>query len=317
MNKHIAISFLFLILNISVFAFQQTDTNHIETAAILETPTGKIFGTITTSIPFKKGPVVLIIAGSGPTDRNGNNPRMKNNSLQQLAFTLAASGISSLRFDKRGIAESASSMGKEADLRFDDYVNDVSNWISFLKADKRFTRIIVAGHSEGSLIGMIASNGRADKFISIAGAGKPAGELIREQLDKQPDQVKDIAFPILDSIIAGHTVSDVNPMLASLFRQSVQPYLISWFKYNPQTEIAKLKIPVLILQGDNDIQVSEDDAELLSKANKDFKKEIIKNMNHVLKIVADDRAENVKSYSNPSLPISGELVELIVSFVRK
>ena len=317
MNKHIAISFLFLILNISVFAFQQTDTNHIETAAILETPTGKILGTITTSIPFTKGPVVLIIAGSGPTDRNGNNPRMKNNSLQQLAFALAASGISSLRFDKRGIAESASSMGKEADLRFDDYVNDVSNWISFLKADKRFTRIIVAGHSEGSLIGMIASNGRADKFISIAGAGKPAGELIREQLDKQPDQVKDIAFPILDSIIAGHTVSDVNPMLASLFRQSVQPYLISWFKYNPQTEIAKLKIPVLILQGDNDIQVSEDDAELLSKANKDFKKEIIKNMNHVLKIVSDDRDENVKSYSNPSLPISAELVAQIVLFVRK
>ena len=317
MNKHFAISFLFLILNISVFAFQQTDTNHIETAAILETPTGKILGTITTSIPFTKGPVVLIIAGSGPTDRNGNNPRMKNNSLQQLAFALAASGISSLRFDKRGIAESASSMGKEADLRFDDYVNDVSNWISFLKADKRFTRIIVAGHSEGSLIGMIASNGRADKFISIAGAGKPAGELIREQLDKQPDQVKDIAFPILDSIIAGHTVSDVNPMLASLFRQSVQPYLISWFKYNPQTEIAKLKIPVLILQGDNDIQVSEDDAELLSKANKDFKKEIIKNMNHVLKIVSDDRDENVKSYSNPSLPISAELVAQIVSFVNK
>ena len=317
MNKHFAISFLFLILNISVFAFQQTDTNHIETAAILETPTGKILGTITTSIPFTKGPVVLIIAGSGPTDRNGNNPRMKNNSLQQLAFALAASGISSLRFDKRGIAESASSMGKEADLRFDDYVNDVSNWISFLKADKRFTRIIVAGHSEGSLIGMIASNGRADKFISIAGAGKPAGELIREQLDKQPDQVKDIAFPILDSIIAGHTVSDVNPMLASLFRQSVQPYLISWFKYNPQTEIAKLKIPVLILQGDNDIQVSEDDAELLSKANKDFKKEIIKNMNHVLKIVSDDRDENVKSYSNPSLPISAELVAQIVLFVRK
>ncbi len=317
MNKQIAISFLFLILNISVFAFQQTDTNHIETAAILETPTGKILGTITTSIPFTKGPVVLIIAGSGPTDRNGNNPRMKNNSLQQLAFALAASGISSLRFDKRGIAESASSMGKEADLRFDDYVNDVSNWISFLKADKRFTRIIVAGHSEGSLIGMIASNGRADKFISIAGAGKPAGELIREQLDKQPDQVKDIAFPILDSIIAGHTVSDVNPMLASLFRQSVQPYLISWFKYNPQTEIAKLKIPVLILQGDNDIQVSEDDAELLSKANKDFKKEIIKNMNHVLKIVSDDRDENVKSYSNPSLPISAELVAQIVLFVRK
>ena len=317
MNKHFAISFLFLILNISVFAFQQTDTNHIETAAILETPTGKILGTITTSIPFTKGPVVLIIAGSGPTDRNGNNPRMKNNSLQQLAFALAASGISSLRFDKRGIAESASSMGKEADLRFDDYVNDVSNWISFLKADKRFTRIIVAGHSEGSLIGMIASNGRADKFISISGAGKPAGELIREQLDKQPDQVKDIAFPILDSIIAGHTVSDVNPMLASLFRQSVQPYLISWFKYNPQTEIAKLKIPVLILQGDNDIQVSEDDAELLSKANKDFKKEIIKNMNHVLKIVSDDRDENVKSYSNPSLPISAELVAQIVLFVRK
>ncbi len=317
MNKYITFSLLLLILNPTSFALQQTDTNHIETAAILETATGKIFGTITTAVSFTKGPVVLIIAGSGPTDRNGNNPRMKNNSLQQLAFALAASGISSLRFDKRGIAESTASMGKEADLRFDDYVNDVSSWINYLKADKRFTKIIVAGHSEGSLIGMIASNGKADKFISIAGAGKPAGELIREQLDKQPEQVKDIAFPILDSIITGHTVSDVNPMLASLFRPSVQPYLISWFKYNPQTEIAKLKIPVLILQGDHDIQVTKEDAELLSKANKDFKKEIIKNMNHVLKIVADDRDENIKSYSNPSFPISEALVAQIVSFVNK
>lgn len=262
-----------------------------------------------------KIPVVLIIAGSGPTDRNGNNPMMKNESLHMLAQGLAAKGIASVRFDKRGIAASASAGKKEADLRFDDYIQDAIAWIELLKKDTRFSKVIVAGHSEGSLIGMMAANGRADGFVSIAGAGKAANQILKDQLATQPAMVKDPSYRIIDSLVLGKTVSDVSPMLFSLFRPSVQPYMISWFKYNPVTEITKLSIPVLIIQGTQDLQITLADADALSAAKPTAKKVVIQKMNHVLKIVEGGQAENVASYSNPSLPVSEELVKEVVSFV--
>ena len=313
--KKFLYSLCFLIASFNARA-SVTDSSFTETTVILETTTGKISGSLTIPVHFKEGPVVLIIAGSGPTDRNGNNPMMKNNSLQQLAFGLANKGIASLRFDKRGVAESASALKKESELRFDDFIADVRGWIELLKSDKRFKGIIIAGHSEGSLIGMIAAQQDCSRFISIAGAGEPANITIRKQLASQPTQVTDIAYPVLDSIAAGHLVAEVRPMLSSLFRPSVQPYLISWFKYNPKTEIKKLNIPVLIIQGTTDIQVSVDDAKNLHSAKPNAKLLLIENMNHVLKIVSGDRTENIKSYSNPDLPIASELMENIISFIR-
>lgn len=307
-----------MLISITCSSQVRTDSNIIETPITLETSTGNIYGTLTTSLHFSKGPVVLIIAGSGPTDRNGNNPMMKNNSLQLLAFGLADLDIASVRYDKRGIAASSKAMKTEAELRFEDYINDIRDWIALLKQDQRFSKIIIAGHSEGSLLGMVAARNNVDQYISIAGPGKPANETIREQLESQPEQVKEIAFPILDSLSIGVTVSNPNPMLAALFRPSVQPYLISWFKYNPQTEIAKLNIPVLILQGDQDIQVTVNDAELLALAKKDAQLFIAKGMNHIFKIVSsDDKNENIKTYSNPKLPISTAMLEKIISFINQ
>ena len=314
--KQFVYSLCFLIASFNAQS-SVTDSSFTETKVVLETATGKIYGSLIVPLDYKEGPVVLIIAGSGPTDWNGNNPMMKNNSLQQLALGLSNKGIASLRFDKRGVAESAGALKKESELRFDDFVADASAWVELLKADKRFTEIIIAGHSEGSLIGMIAAQKHCSKFISIAGAGEPANITIRKQLASQPSQVTDIAYPVLDSIAAGHLVSEVRPMLFSLFRPSVQPYLISWFKYNPKTEIKKLTIPILIIQGTTDIQVSVDNAQNLHSAKPDAKLLIIENMNHVLKIVSADRTENIKSYSNPDLPIANELMENIISFIRK
>ena len=115
----------------------------------------------------------------------------------------------------------------------------------------------------------------------------------------------------------GKNVTNINPMFYSLFRPSVQPYLISWFKYDPQTEIKKLAIPILILQGTNDIQVSKEDANRLSKANNKSQLVLIKNMNHVLKITEGDRNANMATYNNPALAISEELVKSIVLFINK
>ncbi len=129
-----------------------------------------------------------------------------NANLQKLAFALANNNVASLRFDKRGIAASTPAAKSEADLRFEDYINDTRDWIKLLKEDKRFSKVIVIGHSEGSLIGMIAATD-ADMFISIAGAGRSADIVIREQLSTQPKGVQDAAYPIIDSLKMAKTLS--------------------------------------------------------------------------------------------------------------
>lgn len=308
-----------LILLISAFANAQDkkQSTYQESNAILKINKDQLFGTLTVPDGLKKFPVALLIAGSGPTDRNGNNLTMKNNSLKMLAEALAKNGIASLRYDKRGIGESKPSAIFESNLVFENYTEDAKSWINYLKQDKRFTQLIVIGHSEGSLIGMIAA-GKANKFISIAGAGTSADKLIKEQIaSKSNQQINDMTFPIIDSLKAGNTVKKVDPMLNSLFRASIQPYLISWFKYEPQTEIKKLVIPILIIQGNNDLQVTVKDAKNLHEANKNSELLIVDKMNHIMKIIDGDKNANMESYNNENLPISEVMIDKIVSFIHK
>jgi uncharacterized protein len=312
--KKINTLLVLLVFTTLIRASAQYDTTFVETKITLKTKKGEIFGTLITPEKFDKIPVALIIAGSGPTDRDGNNPMMKNNSLKILASELSKNGIATLRYDKRGIAESKAAGKSETDLRFDDYANDAEEWIQLLKQDKRFSKVIVIGHSEGSLIGMIAST-NADKFISIAGAGKSADRILKEQLSAQPKEVQDLCFPIIDSLKNGILVDNVTPILYSLFRPSVQPYMISWFKYDPQHEIQKLAIPIMIIQGTSDIQISVEDAKNLSKSNPKAELVIIEKMNHIFRIVEEDKQGNIDTYNNISLPISDELIDKIKNFI--
>jgi pimeloyl-ACP methyl ester carboxylesterase len=287
-----------------------------EKIVTLKTSTGDLEGSLITPTSNSSKTIALIIAGSGPTDRDGNNPSMMNNSLKMLASGLNKYGIASLRYDKRGIGRSQKAGLKETDLRFSDYVNDAKMWVLYLKNELKFSKIIIIGHSEGSLIGMIASqDNNVNKFISIAGAGKSADKIIREQLKSQPMSVTIPANAILDKLVKGLTVADVPPVLNSLFRPSVQPYVISWIKYDPQKEIAKLKIPVLIIQGTTDIQVREDDAMRLSKSLPSAKLVIIEGMNHIMKEAPIDRQMNLLTYTQPELPLKKELVLSIVTFL--
>lgn len=319
--KQILLSVILILLPLSLSAQILINEENI----VLKTPAGDIFGTLKAPINKKAIPVVLLIAGSGPTDRNGNQPNMQNNSLKMIGNALFYEGIASLSFDKLGIGESKGSVINEVDLRFEDYVNDVLSWIDLLSEDKRFSDIIVIGHSEGSLIGMIASknNKNVSKYISIAGAGETAGNLLRKQLEKQligqPQSTKDLIFSYIDKLEKGETIDNVPPSLNSLFRSSVQPYMISWLKYNPQTEISELTIPSLILQGTTDIQVSTEQAEMLAKANPKAKKLIIENMNHVLKDCesTDVQTQMVSTYNNPNTPVNNELIKSIISFIKE
>jgi hypothetical protein len=296
---------------------KNTRSNIEDTEMVLKTATGELYGTLTFPDNQTSVPVALIIAGSGPTDRNGNNPMMTNNSLKMLAGALAKNGIASLRYDKRGIAESTAAVSSEANLRFENYINDAVAWVHFLKEKKLFSSITIIGHSEGSLIGMVAAQDNdVSRFVSIAGAGEPADQTLRKQLKAQPPDVLGQSSQILDSLVAGETVENVPPMLNALFRKSVQPYLISWFKYDPAIEIAKLKKPVLIVQGTTDIQVSQDDAQMLKVADPRAKLVIINGMNHIFKNAEADRAKNIQTYNQPDLPINQELVQAIGSFIK-
>ncbi len=292
-----------------------------EEAAELKTITGTLHGTLLIPESTKAMPVALLIAGSGPTDRNGNSLLLpgQNNSLKMLAEGLAAKGIASLRFDKRGIAESKGAGAAEKDLRFDMYVDDAAAWAGQLKKDQRFSSVTIVGHSEGALIGtMAAQRGAVAAFVSIAGLSRPADAVLRAQLaGKLPPDLQEISERTLTALKSGKTVDDTPQSLAVLYRPSVQPYLISWFRYDPVAEIKKLKIPVLIVQGTTDIQVAVDDARSLAAAKPEARLEIIDGMNHVMKIVDADRNKQVASYSDPALPIAPHLVEVVATFVAR
>jgi esterase/lipase len=260
--------------------------------------------------------LVILIAGSGPTNRNGNSiSGGVNNSLKFLAEELSKNGIAVFSFDKRIFSQMANKTLDEKTLSFEDFINDVNDVIYHFKAQKKYSKIIIAGHSEGSLIGMIASKKNVDGYISIAGAGRPIDEVLSEQIAKNSPFLKDAADKNLALLKEGKTFENKNPMLSSLFRESIQPYMISWIKYNPRDEIKKLKIPILIINGTKDIQVPETDAQLLHESNSKSKLVIIENMNHIFKEIKIDE-DNLKSYSNPKLPIISELIECISKFTK-
>lgn len=310
------LSFLVCVL-MPAFALAQS-TN--EADIVLDTPTGKIIGSLLLPAAAGPAPVALIIAGSGPTDRDGNSSMIpgRNDSLRMLAQALARAGIASLRYDKRGIGASAQGMQSESALRFETYIDDAAAWVARLRKDPRFSKVAVIGHSEGSLIGMVAAKqGGADAFVSIAGVGTPLPAVLRRQLaDKLPPDLLKENERILGALERGRTVDGVPPLLAALYRPSVQPYLISQFRYVPAERIAALAVPVLIVQGTTDIQVGVEDAQALKRASPHARLEIVEGMNHVLKMVPADGAQ-LASYGDPALPLAPRLVSAVTSFLHE
>ena len=292
------------------------DSSLSEATVNLNTIGASLSGSLITPKNFTgKIPVVLIIAGSGATDRDGNSGGLvSGNSYFLLAQALGKTGIAALRYDKRTVGKSKT-IQTEAELRFNDFVNDATAFIKQLKSDPRFSKVFVLGHSEGSLIGMISCEKiNANGYISLAGLGEPAYKTLAVQLKNQFPENDKITVARLDSLRKNQMVNAEATDI--IFRPSLQPYLISWFKYNPALEIKKLKIPVLIINGTTDIQVSVRDAEILKKAKPDASLVLINNMNHVLKDAPADRDKNLATYNNPLLPISANLISTIVKFVN-
>nr|WP_294941535.1 alpha/beta fold hydrolase [uncultured Mucilaginibacter sp.] len=298
----------------------QLDASLTEEPVLLKMFTGTIPGSLTIPKDVKgKMPVVLIIPGSGPTDRDGNSPKLglTGNTYKMLANELGKNGIAVLRYDKRLVGQSVTST-KEKELRFTDYVDDAVGLVNMLHDDSRFSKVIVLGHSEGSLVGLLTLRDQPVKgFISVAGAGRTAEKIVQEQVEKSmPKFLVDQYKTVVDSMRKGKTTDYIDPQMYSIIRPSIQPYLMSWFRYDPIRMMKMVKVPALILQGTTDIQVTVEDAEKLKKADSDAKLVIIPGMNHILKEAPADREQNIATYTKPTLPIKPELVAAIVEFVN-
>ena len=265
----------------------------------------------------KKTKLVILIAGSGPTNRSGNQFGGVTNCLKYLSEGLAENNIAVFSYDKRLFAQMKAGNIDEKSGRFDDMIVDATSVLDYFKSQKKFKKIIIAGHSEGSLIGMVTALKKADGFISLAGPGRPIDEVLKEQLVKQLPNLEAEISGNLAKLREGTTfeLTSKNPTITSIFRESVQPYMISWIKYNPTIEIKKLNIPVLLINGTKDLQVPESDAELLKAAYPKAELKIIDNMNHIFKEILIDK-ENLKSYNDGTIPIMPILTETMTKFIN-
>jgi pimeloyl-ACP methyl ester carboxylesterase len=261
----------------------------------------------------------LIIAGSGPTDRDGNSPLgVSASTYRLLAEGLAAHGIATVRTDKRGIAASASAMTSEAELRFTDYADDARAWAAETARLTGRPCAWLIGHSEGALVALVAAS-RDDEAICgvvlLSGAGRPVGAVLREQLAGAPEPFLSQALAILAELEAGRPVAEVPPQLTALFRPSVQPYMISWLPLDPAELVAAYEGPVMIGQGDTDLQVGLTDARAMAAARPDAQLVVWEGVNHLLKIAPVDRAANAATYRDPALPLAPAVVEDVAGFI--
>jgi pimeloyl-ACP methyl ester carboxylesterase len=289
-----------------------------ESPIALKTLSGVISGTL--AMPKNatgKVPIVIIVPGYGQIDRDGNGPKMNNNNYKLLAIALGKNGIASLRYDKRMVGQSVTA-GKDKELHFDDYFDDVYSLMGMLEDDKRFSKTVILGHGQGSLVGMIAAvDDRVKAFISVEGTTQTADKVLTDMIKKTyPQYIADGFKSVLDTLRRGKIFKKVDPALYPVASPLIQPYILSWWRFDPQTEIKKLKKPILIVQGTADLDVDVTNAEKLKKGKTPIVA-IIQGMNYILKDAPMDKDQNLATYTKPDLPIKPELVTAVVDFINK
>lgn len=299
------------------------ETGPVEVPIEAAGPQGPLSGTMLRG-SSAQGPVALIIPGSGPTDRDGNSPLgIRAASYRLLAQGLAAEGVTTVRIDKRGTFGSAGAIPDANAITIADYVADTAAWVKSVRAKTRTPCVWLIGHSEGGLVALKAAQEVENLcgVVLIAAAGRPLGDVIKSQLRANPANAPflEAANAAIDELAVGRRVdvSALPKQLMPLLKPEVQGFLISTFALNPADLAAKARLPMLIVQGGKDIQVSVADAERLKAANPAATLIILPNANHVLKDVAGDSpADNLAAYQAPDLPLSQGLVSEIAAFVR-
>ena len=296
---------------VSTIGFSQVKTYSEEELSI----TKWIDGTLLTPNDNDKPDLAIIIAGSGPTNRNGNQNFLKNNSLKKLALGLTENGIATFRYDKR-IVKQILKNNVDKDMMFDDFVTDASAVLDYFIKKNHYSNIYVIGHSQGSLVGMLSAQDKADGFISLAGAGNNIGDVLIEQITNTAPIFAEDTKRVVNSLKEGKTTTDFPVALSSVFNADLQPFMMNWMSHNPTEILKTLQMPILIINGTKDLQVSVKEAELLKAANDEAKLVIIENMNHVLFEIEGGDLENSKSYNESFREISPLLIKSITDFIK-
>lgn len=266
-------------------------------------------GTLTFTKPNK--PLIIWIHGSGPSDRSGNQPQF----IKQFREEINKNNVAFFSYDKRTSIPSNIELIKENGIVIDDLIADVKQVVDHFKEDKRFTKIVLIGHSQGALLGLMALE-HVDQYISLSGTAETIDKTIVKQVTAQNAELGEIAKKQLEELKETKEIQQVNPFLMSLFAKQNQAFLWTWMQLNPENIIRDVDIPLLIINGDKDLQVPIDNAEKLRAANPNAEMVIIKNMNHVLKQIEKDE-DNMKSYFNAGYPISNQLIKTVVEFINK
>ena len=267
-------------------------------------------------------PVILIVPGSGPTDRDGNNALgVTANTYKHLAEQLVARGISTVRVDKRGMFASAGAGDSNA-VTVESYAADYRRWIHATRAATGAPCIFLLGHSEGAMMVSAAAVGQPDVcgLLLVSGAGRLFGDVLREQLKANPANAPllDQAFAAIRDLEAGQSADrkHFHAAIAWLFEPSLEGFLISMMTADPAALAKAAAVPTLVVQGTTDLQTSLADAEALADAT-GGRLAVIEGVNHVLKEAPSDPAANLATYAMPDLPVAEPVIDAIADFVRE
>jgi uncharacterized protein len=277
---------------------------------------GLIDGWLTTPANVERPPVALLIAGSGSIDHDGNGPQIKPATLKKLAEQLAARGIATLRYDKRGAGGWKPEFGRPEDFRFKDYVDDAAALVDYLRNSGKFSRVVVAGHSEGGLVAILtARRVHVDRLVLLVTAARRQGDLLKAQLEKTlPPEAREPFVKAIDAIMAGQIVDPPPPGMP--MPPAMQPGIASGFLEDPIVPLKQLDLPTLIIGAGRDRQVARLDFAALGAAAPVAKTLWLTEMNHVLVDVTDD-ADDLAAYKQPERPLDPDLIETVAAFIAQ
>jgi uncharacterized protein len=275
---------------------------------------GFIDAVLTVPPDVERPPVVLLIAGSGSTDHDGNGPQAKPATLKKLSEQLVARKIATLRYDKRGAGGWKPEYGRPEDFRFPQFVDDATALVNYLRGSRKFSRVVLAGHSEGGLVAILtARRVPVDRLVLLVTAARRQGDLVKAQLEKKlpPDKLEPIVKAI-DAIMAGQIVDPPPQGLA--IAPSMQPGIASAFAEDPIAPLKLIDQPTLIIGGGRDLQMARLDFAALSAASPVAKTLWLPEMNHVLVDVTDG-ADNMAAYNQSERALNSELVDSVAAFI--
>jgi len=301
-TKYIALTILILTLKLNAQNYSESNISIND----------NIYGSIVEPKSRSNSNLVIFIGGSGPIDRDGNQSFMKCDMFKKLAYSLSEKSISSFRYDKRVVTQIRK--GKlDKKITFDDFVSDVIAIIDFFES--KYESIILVGHSQGSLTGLLSINESVSGFISLAGVGQSIDKVIESQISKLAPHLLEETKKTLEIMRNGYTTKNYPKSFSSIFNIDTQPFMINWMKYNPSEIISKISTPCLIINGDKDLQVNISEAQMLHESAQNSELLIVKNMNHVLVEIEGDDLDNAKSYNDPKSEISEVAIKKIIAFI--